>query len=241
MRWLAGFLTVCLLALANLSALAQSSPAQISLAQISLAESYPPDAFVTVWQVEKAGDTVTLPLVDRGTHDFLVDWGDGSAPERITNANLGDASHVYGGYGVYTVTLSGTMGGWSCYVKPGFFTESNCRQLVEIRQWGPFRFGLRDRYIREFSGTKLRVTAADVPDLSTTHDLSPALAGSVINQVPEIGRWDVSSVTSMRGMFWHARSFNQDIGGWDVSNVTDMRGLFEGASRFNQDVSLWDV
>ena len=37
-----------------------------------------------------------------------------------------------------------------------------------------------------------------------------------------IGDWDVSSVTSMWGIFTGARAFDQPIGEWDVSSVTDM-------------------
>ena len=43
------------------------------------------------------------------------------------------------------------------------------------------------------------------------------------------------------GIMFQSTPFNQDIGGWDVSNVTDMRGMFSGASSFNQDISGWDV
>ncbi len=57
----------------------------------------------------------------------------------------------------------------------------------------------------------------------------------------DISSWDVSSVTSMKDMFWHASSFNQGIGDWDVSAVTTMEGMFEGAKTFNQDIGSWDV
>jgi surface protein len=57
----------------------------------------------------------------------------------------------------------------------------------------------------------------------------------------DIGSWDVSSVTDMRGMFWNARAFNGDLRSWDVSSVTDMRGMFEDARAFNGDISSWDV
>ena len=57
----------------------------------------------------------------------------------------------------------------------------------------------------------------------------------------DVSKWDVSSVTNMRGMFHGARSFNMDVSKWDVSSVTDMGQMFRGAVSFNVDVSKWDV
>ena len=58
----------------------------------------------------------------------------------------------------------------------------------------------------------------------------------------EIGRWDVSSVTTMDSMFTGATSFNQDIGDWDVSNVVNMEGMFDKANSFNKDyIKDWSI
>tara|TARA_B100001059_G_C17665856_1_gene491920 strand:- start:77 stop:925 length:849 start_codon:yes stop_codon:yes gene_type:complete len=59
-----------------------------------------------------------------------------------------------------------------------------------------------------------------------------------------IGNWDTSSVTTMNSMFDSAASFNQPIGNWDTSSVTDIRGMFNGSSEeviFNQDIGGWDT
>lgn len=50
-----------------------------------------------------------------------------------------------------------------------------------------------------------------------------------------------SNITSLRGMFDGATSFNQPLDDWDVSNVTNMNGMFYGATAFNQDLSQWCV
>ena len=49
----------------------------------------------------------------------------------------------------------------------------------------------------------------------------------------DISRWDVSNVTTMKGMFCENKSFNQPIGVWDVSNVKDMSHMFYYAVEFN--------
>jgi len=56
-----------------------------------------------------------------------------------------------------------------------------------------------------------------------------------------ISDWDVSNVTNMHAMFYHAHNFNDDLSSWDVSSVTDMGNMFRDASSFNGDISSWDV
>ncbi len=59
--------------------------------------------------------------------------------------------------------------------------------------------------------------------------------------IPDVTRWDTSSVTNMDSMFKNASSFNQDIGSWDTSSVTHMGSMFRGAFDFNQDIGNWDT
>ena len=56
-----------------------------------------------------------------------------------------------------------------------------------------------------------------------------------------ISNWNVSRVTSIRGMFKGARRFNGNISKWDVSRVLEMRDTFSNAQKFNADISKWDV
>lgn len=61
--------------------------------------------------------------------------------------------------------------------------------------------------------------------------------------------WDTSKATSLYGIFWDARSFNngEPAGSsasplrWDTSGVERFSYVFRGAQAFNQDISGWDV
>ena len=82
------------------------------------------------------------------------------------------------------------------------------------------------------------------PNICTTRvtDMSGLFAGSLEFNTfnADISSWDVSNVTSMKGMF-SLSVFNKPIGVWDVSKVTDMSEMFWQAVDFNQDLSAWNT
>lgn len=96
-----------------------------------------PVPFITEWSV--AGDavarTITLPLVQNSAegaleYDFLVDWGDGTAPSHVTAWNDAARAHTYAGDGTYQVSIRGKMEGWS------FNGNSDAPKLTKVVQWG---------------------------------------------------------------------------------------------------------
>ena len=56
---------------------------------------------------------------------------------------------------------------------------------------------------------------------------------------PDLSKWDVSRVTTMRYMFSYAPDFNSDLSEWDVSKVTSMSHTFYQCTTFKSDVSKW--
>ena len=55
----------------------------------------------------------------------------------------------------------------------------------------------------------------------------------------DISKWNVSNVTSMKGMFIHSE-FNGDISNWNINKVNNMAYMFSG-SKFNRDISNWNA
>ncbi|WP_086296060.1 DarT ssDNA thymidine ADP-ribosyltransferase family protein [Campylobacter devanensis] len=81
-------------------------------------------------------------------------------------------------------------------------------------------------------------------DTSAITDMSRLFSYSERKDFSGIENWDVSSVTSMNGMFYNCYDFNQPLDSWDVSSVTDMSNMFGsdwggGCENFNQPLDSW--
>jgi len=66
------------------------------------------DAFALVIETTLGSEDVTLPLVNGGTFNFTVDWGDGSS-DTITAWDDPLATHTYGVAGEYVVVMIGAL------------------------------------------------------------------------------------------------------------------------------------
>ncbi len=217
-------------------------------------------SFITRWNTANAGytasDSIILPLV--GTYDVNVNWGDGSAIQRVRSTD-GEAGliHQYPAPGIYTVTMTGT------YNQMRTLGNKDPLKFIEIIEWGPNKWStMQDAFI---NCKNLKITASSIPDLSNVTnfhnifkdatyfegDLSQWITSSVTQMGyafdgtylfnNDISNWDVSKVTSLQGTFRSARAFNQKIGKWNVSKVADLYATFYGALVFNQDISSWNT
>ena len=204
---------------------------------------YSQDAFISTWFLTTSDNTIQLPLIESGTYDFEIDWGDGTV-EKITNANY-QQKHAYrykSTGGKFNIIINGVIEGWQFYKldDSNYYDTSEAKKIIEIVQWGSLAFG--DTENQFWVCKNLQITATDAPDLSKTTSLKGAFAQCEdINPTGLMfSNWDVSNITNMSRMFSNIEHFNQDLSRWDVSNVTDMSWMFS-ETHFNQDISSWDV
>jgi surface protein len=216
----------------------------------------------------QTANTFTLPLVDTGEYDFIVDWGDETS-NTITEWDDVNVTHTYAASGSYDISITGTMKGWSPNWSSHWWSinwNQNIIKIKNLKQWGIFSFANTDSHFAYYYDDFI-ITATDIPNFSDATSLEGTFAYNYyITNIPNINSWDVSTITNMKEtfrqceafnsyigswdtsnvetmfyMFHLCLAFNQDIGNWDVSNVENFAGMFSIANEFNQDISRWDT
>jgi surface protein len=191
-------------------------------------------SFISIWRTTTTNETITLPLFNGGTYNFVVDWGDGNI-ETITSYL--NNSHEYAVAGDYTITIDGIIEGWNF----NLINESR-NKIIEITQWGVLKLGYNiGGYFAGCSNLVLTIVT-DTIILDGITDLGNMFGECTsLTTVNNMNNWDVSNVTNMGAMFQGSSSFDQDISGWNVSNVINMNAMFLNAQLFNQDIGNWIV
>jgi surface protein len=189
--------------------------------------------FISIWKTDNPGTStstqVTLPLVNTGTYNMLVDWGDGTQ-DTITVWNQAERTHTYATAGTYTITIKGVCRGFQ------FAFGGDRRKLLDISQYGILNLSTDSAF---WGCTNFNATATDAPIISTTS--FNRMFESCVNFNGNVGNWNTSNVTSMQQTFQGASIFNQYIGNWNTSNVTNMTWMFGEAREFDQNIGGWDV
>ena len=225
-----------------------------------------PSAFVSTWNTtltstgSSNGFQVALPLIVNGTYDFYVDWGDGTAVQRIESFSDANRTHTYASQGSKTISITGTITGWE------FLSTGDCKKITSITSWGPLNLrvtgssgnfsGCSNLLTLPISGRPvlpincsslfegcsglLNTNALTSFDTSAVTNMSYMFSGCTVFNA-DISGWNTGLVTNMSGMFQNATSFNRYIGGWNVSNVTNMSYMFSGATSFNQQITSWNT
>lgn len=192
----------------------------------------PPPSFISVWVTTTSSESIMLPYETTGSYSGTIDWGDGTSSIN----SYSNRAHTYTTPGTYTITISGTLIGWSFGVNP-----ISRLKIYEVLQWGCLRLGNSGSYFSYCNNLSLS-NVTDVLDLTGTNNLFFMFGNcNDLTTVPFINSWNTSNVTNMINMFVECHSFNDNISGWDVSNVTDMGGMFDNTYLFNQPIGSWDV
>jgi len=194
-----------------------------------------PASFILKFNVS-AGQILTIGTGAGYEYDYVINWGDDSGDENLTEGN---PSHDYLEGGDYLVAIKGTFPALQMYKAPDDELQNSRDSLLDVVQWGT---GQWKSMAASFAGCQNLegFSATDVPNLSQVTNMQLMLAGTKkFNS--NIGNWNTSNVTDMSSMFYDATNFNQDISGWEVNDVTNMSEMFRGASSFNQDISGWTV
>jgi surface protein len=197
-------------------------------------------SFNTLWNTTKTGTSttsqITVPTVSTGTYNCTVYWGDNTS-NAITTYNDAAWTHTYPSPGTYSVRIVGTFTGIS------FNNGGDRLKLLAITNWGGFSFGSGVISVSAFYGcSNLVITATDIPSTTGSTSVSQWFRNCTsITTIPNMGAWDMSTVTNFTSVFIGSTLFNQDIGAWNVSAGTTGGNMFANCTSFNQNLNSWNV
>ena len=170
---------------------------------------------------------VTLPFVDFGIFDCVVDWGDGSATSAVTAYNDPAAQHGYVP-GTYDITISGFCS-WA--VASGAFKN----YLTDIKNFGSKVIFLEFAFMG--CSNLGAITATNLPGLS--RNSGQYFFSGCTNLVLDFGSLHVSHLRYLvRGMM-QGVSGNPDITGWKFERAEYFQNIVRDMGDFNQDISGW--
>jgi len=193
----------------------------------------PPPSFISVWITTNPSETIMLPYETTGSYSGIIDWGDGTT----TPNTYSNRAHTYDDIGNYTITITGTLIGWSF----GLSYSPNQLNLMVVLQWGCLRLGNSGFNFSNCQNLTL-TNVSDVLNLFGTNSLYSTFSDCYnLTTINNVNSWDTSTITNMVNTFLICSNFDDDISGWDVSNVTDFGGMFDSASFFNQPIGVWET
>ena len=189
----------------------------------------PQRRFRTKWVVPGGpfdSKTIYLPIKAAGTHDFTVDWGDGTT-ERVTNADSEGGTwvtnwlrfgvlpgsgwqHVYSSGGTYYVTITGKIDGWALNNDSNI--QASFTQLAEVLEWGCLELGGGSALSKHFYPCPNMVwSATDRLELGDCTNLGWSFLGCT--NLGSGGRVNLntSAVTTFELMFYSCSTFNMDF------------------------------
>jgi len=211
--------------------------------------------FISTW---KTGNTSTdssnanqvhLPLVAGGSYNFNVKWGDGSQSD-ITAYNQAEVTHTYAAEGIYIVTITGHMDGFT------FNNTGDRLKLMSIERWGcflPTTIGFlppNTNPAGDFNVVGVFYGCANL-NLSEVNDIlnigscwtmqnffRSCITLTFVNHIED---WITNNVVSFYSTFRLCNNFNSNISSWQTGNCINFLGTFQSCVNYNQPLSNWDM
>ena len=178
--------------------------------------------------------TPVAPLVD-----MTVDWGDGTTTVINSSNYVTARSHVYSVAGVYAISITGEIRGWS-FLDMDQAGASDSRKVTSITNWGNFEFRETGSFFDCRNLTD--IVCGDIPKWYSGSTFNAFLLNQSLTTINRLGEWDMSSQSNMRGMFsgCNVLEFDPSVSGgkidvsnWDVSNTALMDFMFANCRRMN--------
>lgn len=157
-------------------------------------------------------------------------WAGGSIPDTTYAGAISPTNKTLQAGVEYIMTFEGTYA--------SFLSSNLTPCLTSMDHWGQ-NTGVVRASSAFYGAGRLTSVPENIPTTITNMDMM--FFGTTIFNHPNIGKWDVSNVTSMFGMFNKAAAFNQNINNWNVGKVQTMQYMFYIAPVFNQPLDKWNV
>ena len=192
--------------------------------------------FVTEWEIE-AGDIFILPISTgyTGDNDFIVDWGDGSVPEYISDRKevLQDLpQHQYTETGNYQISISGRCS----YFASHLMSDEQRLKLKKIINWGDI-----EAVSYSFSGCNNLGGAVPSPSTYTFSDYGDDLYNmfdsTAIDYIPaDLFKNMSEEATSFDGTFSYCYGLTEIPEGLfnDCVNAISFENVFRGCDNIEK-------
>lgn len=193
--------------------------------------------------VEGAG-LFEIPTHPGLEYNYDVDWNNNSIFDDLQKE--GNAQNVFADAGPHIVRVRGKFPAIQFGVDPATegdditpFDSDISERIIDVIQWGSIEWkSMRNAFA---FCKNLNITATDLPNLSEVEDMSNMFRDNERNTFNATETWDVSNVSTMRGMFTNALKMNPKVSNWNTYGVKDMSAMFEGTQNANPDVRHWNV
>jgi surface protein len=187
-------------------------------------------AFVTTWETTGVDETITLPLLDVGVYNAVVDWGDGGPTSTITAFDDADRVHTYATADTYTVSINGTCPGW------GFNNGGDRLKIRTVEQWGD-EAGFLSFAGGFFGCTGLTaVTATDGDAMSLVTNMQTMFSSCSSLTTLDVSDFDVTSLTDATNMLLSSSFSDSDyellLASWSQQTLQSGVVFHAGAAKY---------